>query len=384
MAAGTVKALQVDGDQPWEQLRRFRTACADWIFGHFSYDLKEGASGENAGQPDGIGFPRLFFFQPEILILWQKDALRIGVAGAKGSAAAKVVFDQIRQRPADPLVPPSPELNWQTRMSRQQYLDAVRRLQQHLQRGDAYEINFCREFFAENVTLAPSALFERLNRLSPAPFAAYYRVGDRHLLCSSPERFLQKNGPVVISQPIKGTAPRGKNAREDELYKSALSASAKERSENVMAVDLVRNDLSRTALPGTVRVKELFGVYSFPQVHQLITTIEARVDPGVAPEEIISHAFPMGSMTGAPKHRVLQLIDAHERTRRGIYSGALGYFTPAGDFDFNVVIRSLAYHAANRYLSFQTGSGITIYSDPERELEECLLKGRAMQRAVQG
>ena len=220
--------------------------------------------------------------------------------------------------------------------------------------------------------------------MSPSPFAAYYRLHHRYLACSSPERFVQKKGNTVISQPIKGTSRKDANPETDRQLQQELLNSAKERAENVMVVDLVRNDLSHTALQGTVEVTELFGIYSFAHVHHMISTVSAQLSPETPFTEVLRNAFPMGSMTGAPKIRVMQLIEQYEQTRRGLYSGAVGYITPAGDFDFNVVIRSMLYNAENRYLSFQTGSAITFYSDPEKEWEECLLKAAAMEKTVIG
>ncbi|MBL7747847.1 MAG: chorismate-binding protein, partial [Chitinophagaceae bacterium] len=162
-----------------------------------------------------------------------------------------------------------------------------------------------------------------------------------------------------------------------------LFHSAKDRSENVMVVDLVRNDLAKICTEGTVKVDELYGIYSFPQVHQMISTVSGELKQGISFADIIKATFPMGSMTGAPKKRVMELIEQYEQTRRGIFSGAVGYIAPNGDFDFNVVIRSIMYNAATRYLSYQAGSGITFYSDPEMEWEECLMKAAAIRKVLE-
>ena len=197
-------------------------------------------------------------------------------------------------------------------------------------------------------------------------------------LCQ-PGTVFKKGGSKNISQPIKGTSKRmQENAVSDEKNKMDLYHSNKDRSENVMIVDLVRNDLSKVCKEGTVKVDELFGIYSFPQVHQMISTVSGELKDNISFQEIIRATFPMGSMTGAPKKRVMELIEQYERTKRGIFSGAVGYISPNGDFDFNVVIRSIMYNSQSGYLSFLTGSGITFYSDPEKEWEECLLKAEAM------
>lgn len=382
VGAGVLQSVTGDSVGGWGQLERFRAGCPDWLMGHLAYELKEHFYGAGPSLPDETDFPALFFFQPEILLILKGHELQVGLPEASVSGSAESVLRDIGQaRPPEAASPHTPA-TWQNRMAKEEYLHAVEVLQGHLLRGDAYEVNFCRESFLQGREIDPHTLFDRLNLLSPAPFSALYRLGDRFLISSSPERFLQKAGAVIISQPMKGTIRRGGTPREDELLKHRLWSSAKEQSENVMAVDLVRNDLSRTAVPGSVKVEELFGIQSFPQVHQLVTTVSALAAPASTPEQILAHAFPMGSMTGAPKHRVLQLIDRFERTRRGLYSGALGYFTPGGDFDFNVVIRSILYHAQKKHLSIQTGSGITVYSHPEQEWEECVLKAEALQRAV--
>jgi para-aminobenzoate synthetase component 1 len=287
--------------------------------------------------------------------------------------------------PEEPLTRGGGPIEFQSRLSREEYLDTVETLRQHILRGDCYEINFCQEFFTENADIDPVLTWRSLSQASPNPFSAYYRLNEKYLLCASPERYLRREGDMLISQPIKGTAPRiPGNVREDEAAGDRLQTSAKDRSENVMVVDLVRNDLSKICVPGSVRVKELFGVYGFPQVYQMISSIEGKLPPGIGLIEAIKASFPMGSMTGAPKRRVVELIHRYERGSRGLFSGALGYVTPGGDFDFNVIIRSLFYNQARRYLSYQVGSGITFYSDAEQEYEECLIKSIGIRKALTG
>jgi para-aminobenzoate synthetase component 1 len=217
-----------------------------------------------------------------------------------------------------------------------------------------------------------------LNTISRPPFATYFKNNHQYLLCASPERYLRKEGNKVISQPIKGTAKRHPDKVLDEQSKTELAQNPKERSENVMIVDLVRNDLSHTATKGSVIVEELCEIYSFDQVHQMISTIVSTVEDATSPIEILKTTFPMGSMTGAPKISAMKIIEDLEETKRGLYSGAVGYFTPKSDFDFNVVIRSILYNAQNEYLSFSVGSAITSQAVPEQEYEECLLKAKAM------
>ena len=271
--------------------------------------------------------------------------------------------------------------SWQSRLSEMEYIDAVRKLQQHIGRGDCYEICFCQEFLAEQITIDPAATFIKLNDVSPNPFAAFYKNDDKYLVGASPERFLQKMADEIISQPIKGTAKRS-HGSEEELQIQQFLSDEKERAENIMIVDLVRNDLSKICLEGSVHVKELLGIYSFPQVHQLISTVAGKLPAQITLLDIFQACFPMGSMTGAPKISAMKLIDAYEQTARGLYSGTVGYIDPDGNFDFNVIIRSILYNESKRYVSVQAGSAITAKSVPELELEECYIKIAAMKAAV--
>ncbi len=296
---------------------------------------------------------------------------------------ATIIFDRIQSCSAEIVssIKNSPVI--QNRISQENYLTTIKKIQQQILRGDCYELNFCQEFYAENASIDPIAVYHQLTELSPNPFAALYKLNDKYCLCASPERYLKKTGYMVISQPIKGTAKRDLvNKLQDEYSKTSLLNSNKERSENVMVVDLVRNDLSKICEEGTVKVDELFGIYSFPQVHQMISTVSGRLQKDLHWVDAIKATFPMGSMTGAPKKRVMELIEQYEQTKRGLFSGSIGYINPDGDFDFNVVIRSLLYNSTAQYLSFQTGGAITFYSDAAQEYEESLLKAEAIKAVL--
>ena len=347
-----------------------------WVFGHLSY---EAAHHRFRLQPkkDHIGFPLFYFFQPQIVISLQGDQLKIE------GENAEAIFSQLQATEIS-TEKCFKSLLLQRRLQKEAYIQTIHQLQAHIQRGDCYEINFCQEFFAEEASINPIDIYRQLVQLSPNPFAALYRVRDQYLICASPERYLARKGDRLVSQPIKGTAQRHPDAALDEQLKKALWQSQKERSENVMIVDLVRNDLSRVCKEGSVQVDELFGIYPFPQVHQMISTISGGIKEGITFSQIIEATFPMGSMTGAPKQRVMELIQQYEPVGRGIFSGAVGYKAPGGDFDFNVVIRSIMYNASTGYLSYQTGSGITFYADAEREWEECELKGEAIKKVLTG
>jgi para-aminobenzoate synthetase component 1 len=372
LAAGIKRKIRYNAGNALEQLQQFIDAGNNWLFGHLGYDLKNEIEQVSSSHPDRIQFPDLFFFEPEIVIRLNENELFIEADDTEK------IFSEIDEQESL-LLSTSNRITIQNRISKEEYISIINQLKQHILRGDCYEINFCQEFFAEDSVIDPVAIYRKLSAVSPNPFSALYKIKDQWLICASPERYLKKQGNQILSQPIKGTSKRiiG-DSKKDRLNKEELWLSAKDRSENVMIVDLVRNDLAKVCEEGTVKVDELYGIYSFPQVHQMISTVSGALKKNIAFTDIIKATFPMGSMTGAPKKRVMELIEKYEKIKRGIFSGAVGYISPDGDFDFNVVIRSIMYNAASGYLSFQAGSGITFYSDPEKEWEECLLKAEAM------
>ncbi|MFI5128593.1 MAG: anthranilate synthase component I family protein [Chitinophagales bacterium] len=376
VGAGIKRKVIATGNDALDLLQKFTDEKRTWLFGHLAYDLSIEPGELLSRHKDRIQFPDLFFFEPEIIIRLNGKEMIIEASDPHQ------IFDEISSAPdrrvqlqSSPLI--------QSRIQKEEYISIIRELQNHILRGDCYEINFCQEFYAEKAIIDPGAIYKKLTALSPNPFSALYRVDDRWLMCASPERFLKREGSRILSQPIKGTSKRiGDNKVEDEKNREELFHSDKDRSENVMVVDLVRNDLSKVCKEGTVKVEELYGIYSFPQVHQMISTVSGELRKNVSFAEIVKATFPMGSMTGAPKKRVMELIEEYEKTKRGIFSGCLGYISPNGDFDLNVVIRSLMYNAFSNYLSFQAGSAITFYSDPEKEWDECLLKAEAIKTVL--
>ena len=380
LAAGCKKNIEAQAGKAFGELRDFYAgASKEWIFGHFSYDLKNETEQLSSRKEDGIGFSDLHFFVPEtVLQLGEKDVKIYCEEGAED------IYRSISTCSATIPEPVKAAIPVQHKIERDNYISIIEKLRQHILRGDCYEINFCQEFFSKNREMDPLHVYDQLTKLSPNPFSVLYKVNGRYCLCASPERYLKKTGRTIWSQPIKGTSRRDHDSKvKDEAAKNYLLQSSKEKSENVMVVDLVRNDLSRICVPGSVKVEELFGVYSFPHVHQMISTISGEITGGLNWIDCIKATFPMGSMTGAPKKRVMELIEQYEQTKRGLFSGAIGYINPEGDFDFNVVIRSMFYNAAERYISFQTGSAITYYSDPEKEYDECILKAGAMIRVLE-
>lgn len=371
IAAGVKAEIKAQAGSAFEELEEFRSQNPGWINGFLTYDLKNEIEDLASGNIDGLRFPALYFFAPEHLLIIKGNEAEII------SDAPERVFEGINSQEIVKNTPLRP-IELKSRFSKEEYIDSVVKIKEHISRGDIYVTNFCQEFYAENAVIDPSSVFSKLNHISPNPFSSFFKLKDKYVLCASPERFLAKRGNQLISQPIKGTSKRYADPQEDDLSKQKLRGHIKELQENVMIVDLVRNDLTRSAKQGTVNTGELFGIYSFSQVHQMISTVVCEKSDKISDVQAIKNTFPMGSMTGAPKISAMRLMEQCERSKRGVYSGAIGYFSPDGDFDFNVVIRTLLYDAAEKYLSFQAGSAITYHADPGQEYEECLLKAQAI------
>jgi para-aminobenzoate synthetase component I len=380
LAVGVARRVSADeNSDAFNLLKNFVKKNQEWMFGFLSYDLKNQLEKLSSSNPDGIQMPLMNFFIPQILFIFKKGQIDVGIIG---EAEHEQILHEVNTFKKEFVTHPGASIKHRT--GKDEYLKRVSQIKKHIQKGDIYEANYCIEFYSENTTIDPVETFTKLNRNSPAPYACFTKSGDRYLISSSPERFLAKRGRKLISEPIKGTIRRGTNSEEDQLLKNRLRNDPKERSENIMIVDLVRNDLSRTAVDGSVKVKELCGIYSYKFVHQMISTIESTLSDDFHFVDAIAAAFPMGSMTGAPKVRAMQIIEKYEMATRGLYSGAVGYIDPRGDFDFNVIIRSILYNQTERYLSFMAGSAITIASDPEKEYDECLLKAASMATTLSG
>ncbi|MFC4740413.1 anthranilate synthase component I family protein [Flavobacterium ponti] len=375
VAVDAFTSIKTDYTNSFQDLYEYQSRTKDWLFGYLSYDLKNDTEDLKSKNFDGLHFPDLYFFQPKKLFFLKENQLEIQYLNMVDDEI-EVDFEEIKNYELVFTNYELPKIN--QRISKESYLEKVSKMLEHIHRGDIYEANFCMEFFAKDAQINPSQIYESLNAISEPPFAVYFKNKDNFLISASPERYLKKIDTKIITQPIKGTAKRSFDLELDEELKSNLSKDAKERSENIMIVDLVRNDLSHTATKGSVQVEELCQVYTFKQVHQMISTVVSEVENTTSPIQIIKSTFPMGSMTGAPKISAMKIIEELEETKRGLYSGAIGYFSPNGDFDFNVVIRSILYNSSNQYLSFSVGSAITSQSIPENEYEECLLKAKAM------
>lgn len=392
VAVGSTQALILNNSENnLGKLQEFYDQRKGWLFGFLTYDLKNEIEHLNSTNKDGLAFPLLHFFAPKVVMQFESASVSVfydddfitkeeveNIYNLSVTTSCSSIENSVQDSSTKELQYDSGKIHIQSKITKQEYIDTVNQLKKNIRQGNIYEINFCHEYFAQHVSIDTISIYEKLNAISEAPFTAYCKFNNHFLMCSSPERFLQKRSNHLISQPIKGTTKRSETKHEDDLLKQELQNSEKERTENVMIVDLVRNDLSRIAKPGTVGVDELFGIYSFKQVHHMISTISCELKETVSFTDIIRSTFPMGSMTGAPKVSAMKLIEQYESSKRGLYSGAVGYINPEGDFDFNVVIRSILYNAENKYLSFMVGSAITDKSDAEKEYEECQLKAKAM------
>lgn len=377
MAAGISDSITGNGVNDWERLKTFIDKHSQNypVFGYFSYDLKNQIEKLESKHDDFIQFPSMYFFVPQHVILIDSNA-QMMVMSEDSDTIIQQIKNQIIEKDTRKIVVLKQKVDKET------YLRNVEAIKNRIIEGDVYELNYCVEFFAEKVSLDPMQTYFHLQKNSPTPFGAYFKLNDKYILCASPERFIKKSLNMLYSQPIKGTVKRSDDFLTDEELKEELQYSEKERAENLMIVDLVRNDLAKSSKTGSVKVEELYGIYSFKQVHQMISTVSSTITDGLHPVEAIRNAFPMGSMTGAPKVMAMELIEQYETSKRGVYSGAIGYFAPNEDFDFNVVIRSIQYNTSNQYLNFEVGSAITFDSDAEKEYEECLLKAEAMIKAL--
>lgn len=348
--------------------------CKQTAFGFLTYDLKNEIEDLKSNNDDGVEIPDAFFFEPDVLLVQKNGELFV---------SDKSIINEIQAQEHEVEVSYD-KVELERKINREEYLNSVNRIKKNIEEGEVYEMNFCMEFFSDKSQINPPQVFNKLNARAKAPFSCFFKVDKKYALCASPERFLQRQGNKLISQPIKGTIRRGKDELDDSFLKNQLFFDPKERSENVMIVDLVRNDFNRVCEPGSVKVSELYGIYTYETVHQMISTVEGELTDELGLKEILQAVFPMGSMTGAPKIAAMQKIEAYEKTKRALYSGSIGYVNPKGDFDFNVVIRSIVYNATKPFISIQIGSAITIDSIAEKEYEECLLKAEAMIKALGG
>jgi para-aminobenzoate synthetase component 1 len=374
-AAGSIKTLMPDSMDPFNDLKEFYDSQKDWIVGRLNYDLKNNLENLTSNNSDRLESDGMHFFVPETIIFIQQKEILISTVHDPVK-----VFDEI----ANFEIPAYGESFLQIKCdtSKKEYINAVKSIKNQIVKGDFYELNYCLEFFTKVKNIDLASIYLQLNEISPMPFSVFMGLAGQYIVSASPERFLKKDGRKILAQPIKGTMKRDSDPVLDEKLKQQLRHSEKEIAENMMIVDLMRNDLARSADPASTAVPEMFEIYSYKHVHQMISTVTARLRSDIHPVDSIRNAFPMGSMTGAPKIKVMEAIDYYEKSKRGMFSGSTGYFTPDGDFDFNVLIRSIFYSTKTGYLKFNAGSAITYDADPESEYQECILKTRSMREAL--
>ena len=340
-----------------------------WLFGIMSYDLKNEFETLASNNRKLINTSPVLFFVPKTLVLIHRN----GDIEVIGPDVPDALWDNL------------PDINvGKTKLqpknspNKQDYLNTIDEIHDLIRSGEVYELNYCLSFEHHTHNFKPVQFHFDLLKKSPVPMASFMRNGTQYMCGASMERYLYRNGSTIASQPIKGTISKGKTSAEDEELTQQLYTSTKDRAENVMIVDLVRNDLAKVCKPGSVKVDELFGIYSYLQVHQMISTVSGELKQNVSLDQILKASFPMGSMTGTPKISAMKHIERLEDFSREWYSGALGYIQPNGNFDFNVVIRTLFYDQEQQNLHYCAGGAITIDSEPEKEWQEIEWKTRAI------
>ena len=375
-AIGAINFIEItETNGGFKKLEAFQKQSRSRIAGYLGYDLKNDLEDLKSKNSDPLEMPESVFFEPKLWLSFAHGELKIESESQKNITDFLEEIEKQIERENHP----EGKISIQPETSHSEYISQAEIIKAHLQRGDIYEANYCMQFTGRAENLDPIGQFLKLLNLTRAPFSVFSKLGDKYILSASPERYLKNTGGELISQPIKGTIKRSENPEEDQRLITELKNDPKEQSENVMIVDLVRNDLSRIAQRNSVQVKELFGVTTFKTVHHLISTVAARLNTEKYNHwDAIKASFPMGSMTGAPKISAMKIIDSCESFKRGVYSGAFGWMDPSGDFDFNVLIRTLIYNETTRQISFSVGSAITINAIPEKEYAECMLKAEAI------
>jgi len=354
----------------------------NYVFGYIPYDQKNNfLPYSKSVNPKVHNFNDSQFFTADgCFILKNQNGLFFG--SEKEFLEIKALINKPKQKVQKLKVKKENDAILHQSTSRKQYLKNIKKIKQHIQNGDIYEMNYCINFQYTVSKLSGLMVYSKLIKGTKAPFSSFVQIDDTSIMSASPERFFNKSKKILTSQPIKGTIKRGRSLSEDQNLTNKLANDSKEISENVMIVDLVRNDMSKIADKDSVIVNELCKIYSFPTVHQLISTIQAKISTDIKFIEILSALFPMGSMTGAPKLKATQLIDLYEDFKREIYSGSTGFISPNNSADFNVVIRSIVHNKSELTTSISVGSAITINSIPENEYDECMLKLSAVQKAL--
>ena len=361
-------------ENSFSKLRDYYNKKKDWIMGSLAYDLKNEIENLKSENKEFICFDNMYFFQPKIILIIKNDKIEFHHFE---NVNANDLFKEISSiKFKENIISNNVDLN--SRETKKEYLQKIKDIKKHIQLGDIYELNYCQEFYSEGNEIDPVQTYSLLNSKSLTPFSCFLKYNEKYLISSTPERYIKGFDNIVISQPIKGTSKRYIDEKKDKKSKEKLLNSKKEMSENIMTVDLVRNDLARIAKRGSVEVEELCGLYTFRQVHQLVSTIKCKLDKDKDWVDVLEKTFPMGSMTGTPKIKSMELIEKFENFKRGIFSGTVGYIDPKQRFDFNVIIRSIIYDSLNKKISVPVGGAITAKSNPKQEYDECMIKSEAM------
>ena len=348
-----------------------------WWAGWLSHDLGREIETLPVAASDDVGLPPLALGRYDAWLEWdhERGAVRVHGHGDTSHLLHALAHPQMDEPVHEPLN------GWETSLPRAAYEQTVRRAIDYIRAGDVFQVNLSQRLSTE-WSGDPFALYASLRHTSPAPFMALARLGGADVISASPERFLSRRGSRIETRPIKGTRPRRVDPAEDRRQALALRSSAKDRAENVMIVDLARNDLGRVAAFGTVAAAELFELESHPGVHHLVSTVQARLRPGMSVADIVRATFPPGSVTGAPKIRALEIIEELEPVRRGPYCGAIGCFAPGGDLDLAVAIRT--FIATRGRLHLHVGGAVVADSDPAGEWRETMHKAARLLDAAGG
>lgn len=379
LALGRHDEIRVDTLSAWNPDHlKSRMGKTNWWFGYAAFELKDAFEPVKTTLPNPVENLFFHFIQPQVVLEWDDREALVSTLLTESETRILIYscFGSKHTKPNPPII-----LEQQT--DRASYLSNAAELTRQIQRGNIYELNYCMEFSSHQEIPAPFQLYEEINERTKAPFSGYVNLDGLYIMCGSPESFLKKTGNRVEMKPIKGTISRGGTSEEDNQLSEKLLHDPKERSENIMIVDLVRNDLSKSAEPGSVRVDEQCKVYPFETVFQMISTVSSVVSESVGFIDLMVDCFPPGSMTGAPKVSALKLTDLYEKNQRGIYSGCIGFVRPGGDFEMNVVIRTIIYNSRKPYISLWVGSALTAACKPEKEYEECLLKAHALRQVLE-
>lgn len=343
----------------------------EYRVGFMSYPSRN----SQANPSEKIDFPTIGFFVPRYVVEIDEKGTLTYLKGNKDNYSSRKIEDFLNHSKKEN----NNKIRLQSQLSKSEYLSRIHALQTAMKNEDVCVAVFCQTFYAAQHKINPKTTYFHLNKRSKSPFSCFLQWDEKYVLSASPERFIKKEGNKLITQPIKGTARRGTTKSEDNRFKEELISSQKEREENTLVVQGIKDELAQIAYRNSIDVESFFQVHTFETVHQLISTISAELPSDITFGTLLNAVFPMGSMVGFPKVKALELLNKYENFDRGLYSGTIGYIKPNGDFDFNVVIRSILYDNERENIMCPVGGGITLQSSPEDEYNECLIKLKVLQ-----